>query len=232
MEATYSYEKKKRLAERISKVKRKEDMVKIFEIIYQDNKNITENQNGLFMFFHKLNDSTYHKIDLFLRSTTKKKTSDDNTTSECKSESTKGYTSYVKNDFPDQESLNPKLKYSNREKNLIKRQRYDDHLNSEHNSDGGVVYKKFDVNITSDSEHNSDVSKQKITSSPISTVQSTTVLSVQSPVSQTLTDDKTQSDASNGTKTNKKTKAKTISKKVAIKKPTSKKSKELNEVVV
>jgi len=153
MEATYSYEKKKRLAERISKLRKKEDMVKIFEIIYQDNKNITENQNGLFMFFHTLNDSTYHKIDLFLRSSVKKKSPTD-TTSESQSEQ-KEYSSYVKNEFPDQEKLNPKLKYSNKEKNLIKRQRYDDHLNSEHNSENGVVYQKFDVNTVSESD-NSD----------------------------------------------------------------------------
>ena len=215
METTYSYEKKKRLAEKISKVKRKEDMVKIFEIIYQDNKNITENQNGLFMFFHKLNDSTYHKIDLFLRSTTsKKKTLDGNntTTSECRSENTKEYTSYVKNDFPDQESLNPKLKYSNREKNLIKRQRYDEHLNSEHHSDGGVVYKKFDVNVTSDSE-------QK-TSSPTIVTSPTSSTSQISQTSQTLAEDKTHSDASNGANKIKKSVKKVSSKKVVIKKQT------------
>lgn len=126
-------------------------MVKIFEIIYQDNKNITENQNGLFMFFHTLNDSTYHKIDLFLRSSVKKSITD--TMSESHSEQ-KEYSSYVKNEFPDQEKLNPKLKYSNKEKNLIKRQRYDDHLNSEHNSENGVVYQKFDVNTESDKSDN------------------------------------------------------------------------------
>jgi Bromodomain extra-terminal - transcription regulation len=144
MEATYSYEKKKRLADRISKLKKKEDMIKIFEIIYQDNKNITENQNGLFMFFHTLDDSTYHKIDLYLRSSVKKRSPTD-TTSE-------SYSSYVKNEFPDQEKLNPKLKYSNREKNLIKRQRYDNHLNNESNEHNGVVYQNFDGSVMSDSE--------------------------------------------------------------------------------
>ena len=164
METTYSYEKKKRLAERISKLKRKEDMVKIFEIIYQDNKNITENQNGLFMFFHTLNDSTYHKIDLFLRSSVNKKTPT-NTASESEK---KEYSSYAKNEFPDQEKLNPKLKYSNREKNLIKRQRYDEHLTSEHNSDNGIIYQKFDVNDSDNSDKKSTsptITKENITDS-------------------------------------------------------------------
>ena len=94
----YPYDKKKRLAKKISTLKKKEDMVKILEIIYEDNKNITENQNGLFMFFHKLNDSTYHKIDLYLRMNTKKKTSDENKSLD---ESSSSFISYAKNEFSD-----------------------------------------------------------------------------------------------------------------------------------
>lgn len=123
MEEVYSYEKKKKLADRISKLKRKQDMVNILEIIYQDNKDITENQNGLFMFFHNLDNSTYYKIENYLKTLVKKKSED--TTSD------KEYTSYEKSEFPDQETLSPKLKYSNKEKNIIKRQRYEDKLNSE-----------------------------------------------------------------------------------------------------
>jgi hypothetical protein len=142
---TYPHDKKKRLAERIAKLKRKEDMIKIAEIIRQDNKNITENQNGLFMFFHAMNDETYIKIDSYLKSLTKKKSSDENTTSENKSD--KEFTSYTQNDFPDQEKLNAKLKYSNKEKNIIKRQRYDDYINSENNDN---IYQKFNVDQESE----------------------------------------------------------------------------------
>ena len=147
METPYPSHKKKRLAERISKLKKKEDMIKIFEIIYQDNKNITENQNGLFMFFHTLNDSTYHKIDLYLRSTVKKKSIVDSTDGNSDKQDIE-YSSYTKNEFPDQDNFNPKLKYSNKEKNLIKRQRYDNHLSSEHNSENFIIYQKYDSNIS------------------------------------------------------------------------------------
>jgi hypothetical protein len=148
----YSYDKKKRLAKKISTLKRKKDMVKILEIISEDDTNITENQNGLFMFFHKLNDSTYHKIDLYLRSTTKKKTSENSDKN--------NFVSYAKNEFSDTKGKgktisenNPKLKYSNREKNIIKRQRYSERLLSESNTESNVMYTKFDVNILSDSEN-------------------------------------------------------------------------------
>ena len=136
---TFTYEKKKRLADKISKIKKKEDLVKIFEIIHNDNKNYTETQNGLFMLFNSLSDATYHKIDLYIRSITKKKTAN---TSENLSE--QEYKSYVKNDFPEQKHFNPKLKYSNREKNIIKRQRYDKLIESEKN-DTNIIYQKFDA---------------------------------------------------------------------------------------
>jgi hypothetical protein len=159
MENSYSYEKRKRLADKISKIKRKEHLVKVLEIIYQDNKDISENDNGLFLFFHKLNNGTYHKIDLFLRSISKKKTSDENI-SETTSDK-KEFSSYIKNEFPDQEKLDPKLKYSNKEKNLIKRQRYTEHLNSETNSDQNIVYQKFDACIMSDSDCGSEKNLMK-----------------------------------------------------------------------
>lgn len=140
---TFTYEKKKKLADKISKLKKKEDMVKIFEIIYEDNKNYTETQSGLFMIFNSLSDTTYHKLDLYLRSITKKKSGV--TTSENLSE--QEYKSYVKNEFPEQEHFNPKLKYSNREKNIIKRQRYDKLIESE-KQDNNILYQKFDASST------------------------------------------------------------------------------------
>jgi len=144
---SFTYEKKKKLADKISKLKKKEDLVKIFEIIYEDNKNYTETQSGLLMLFNSLSDTTYHKLDLYLRSITKKKT--DTATSENLSE--QEYKSYVKNEFPDQEHFNPKLKYSNREKNIIKRQRYDKLIESE-KADKSVVYQNFDASPTPESD--------------------------------------------------------------------------------
>ena len=156
--SSYSYEKKKRLADKISKIKKKDDMVKILEIIYENNKNITENQNGLFMLFHNLDDSTYHKLDAYLRSISKKRGSTGSITSDSISEK-KEYKSYIDDEF-ENNRLNPSLKYSNKEKNLIKRNRYDNLIGSEGVSDGSVVYQKFDVNVISDSDKTSENSKK------------------------------------------------------------------------
>jgi len=168
----YPYDKKKRLAKKISQLKKKEDMVKILEIIYADNKNITENQNGLFMFFDKLNDSTYHKIDLYLRSIVKKKISEEESSEKNK------FTTYAKNEFSDTVlnpvSDNPKMKYSNREKNIIKRQRYSEQLNSENNTDNHVKYAKFDLSVLSDSE------SKKVSEEPV-------LLSEPTPIIDTIT---------------------------------------------
>jgi hypothetical protein len=152
MDNIFTYEKKKKLADKISKIKKKEELVKIFEIIYEDNKNITETQNGLFMIFNTLNDATYHKLDLYLRSTIKKKTNNNIITTTSENVSENEYKSYTQNEFPDQEHFNPKLKYSNREKNIIKRQRYDKLIENEKNDNNSVVYQKFDTSPTPDSE--------------------------------------------------------------------------------
>lgn len=151
----YTPDKKKKLADRISKLKRTEDQEAVFKIIYQVNKNIMENDNGIFFHFHELDDATYHKVDQYLKSLTKKKSSDDaNTLSDTKSD-TKEYVPYSKNDFPDQDLLNSKLKYSNKEKNIIKRQRYDDLINTESNSN---IYQR----ITVDSDDFSNSQPKKI----------------------------------------------------------------------
>ena len=153
----YSYEKKKRLADKISKVKNEKDMLNMLEIIYEDNKNITENQNGLFMMFHNLNDSTYYKLDAYLKSIAKKRRLT-SSASDSISEK-KEYQSYIKEDLEDNR-INPHMKYSNKEKNLIKRNRYDNLIKSE-NSDNSVIYTKFDVNMMAESDQTSETSSKK-----------------------------------------------------------------------
>jgi len=145
MDDEYPYEKKKRLANKISKLKKKEDMIKILEIIYDDNKqNVSENQNGIFMLFHKLNITTYQKINSYLKSINKNN-SNCNTTCSDQCITSDSSNIYSTNDSFDHDKLNHKIRYSNKEKNIIKRQRYDDHITSENNDNAGIIYKKFDT---------------------------------------------------------------------------------------
>lgn len=132
MEKKYSYEEKKKLANKISKIKKKGDLVKIFQIIYGENQSVTENNNGFFMFFHKLSDPTYVKIDIFLKQLNKKRIEE---SSETLSSEKKEYRPYTEEDFPSQKGICPKLKFSNKEKNLIKRRIYDKNMNNQNDTD-------------------------------------------------------------------------------------------------
>lgn len=127
-ESIYTHERKKKLAEKLSKIKNKNDMNLVLEILRKANPNVSGNDNGIFLFFHKFDDATYASLEAVLKNSNKnsiKNTSDTNTEGQ--------YISYAPNEFPDETQLESKLKYSNREKNIIKRQRYDD--NTSDNTD-------------------------------------------------------------------------------------------------
>ncbi len=165
MDRQYTHDQKKRLAKEIQKLRRKEDIASIFKIIYEENKSITENNSGLFMFFHTLSNPTYYKIEKYLRRIKKRRlqmnesvTSPENNnttlstlsvTSDTYSEqdSEKVYSSYNNDDLVAQDAISPKLKYSNKEKSLIKRKRYDKNINQDNETN--VVYCKFNVGSSS-----------------------------------------------------------------------------------
>ena len=91
--------------------------------------------------FHDLKNDTYAKIENFLKTIKAKKI-----TRSYEIESTETPTNfkpYMADEFPSQKNFTPKLKFSNREKNLIKRKFYDEELSK--NSEE-VVYTTFDVN--------------------------------------------------------------------------------------
>lgn len=89
------------------------------------------------MFFDKLNNTTYHKLDIYLKQIAKSKNDSCNNTSD------KEYGEYncIRNsdDMSDTTS-DYKLKYSNTEKNLIKRKRQNDQQKTE----GSIVYQNYD----------------------------------------------------------------------------------------
>lgn len=132
----YTHEQRQKLADSIRKLRKKDHMIKIAEIIYEDNKNITENTNGLFMFFHKLNDTTYYKIDMYLRTLARKKANTDSDINKSETDSEKNTLSkyHSQSDLYD-DNNEAKLKYSNKERNLIKRHRYEEQLISNQNSE-------------------------------------------------------------------------------------------------
>jgi hypothetical protein len=131
---TYSHEQKEKLARKINKIKNKQKLIDILKIIQKDELygGITENDNGLFMLFHKLNDETYFKIEKILKKNIKTTSDNPNTEPYTDSAHTESYnentiTSYSADNY--QFDNQSRLKYSNKEKNIIKRKLYDDALN-------------------------------------------------------------------------------------------------------
>lgn len=158
MSDKYTHDVKLKLANKIKKIKKKEDMARILNIILEDNPKYMENKNGMFMFFHKLEPCTYAKIEKELRAINKKsRTYTDSINSESVSEK-KEYVPYTQDEFPSQQGMSPKLKFSNREKSLIKRRRYDKHINIDVSSD--VVYTNFNVDTVSDNAPASESEKK------------------------------------------------------------------------
>jgi len=143
----YTHEKKEKLVEKINQMKQKKDFIKILEIIKKrENKPTKEIGNTTLMFFHDLKDETYNEINKYIKKVNKlnKKDTDSNE---------QEYKPYSSDEFNSTGHISPNLKYSNREKNLIKRTRYDKNLEEENGSD--VMYCKFSVNNLTETEGNS-----------------------------------------------------------------------------
>jgi hypothetical protein len=65
-ESKYDYTKKLQLVKKINKIKKKDYLLNIFKIILKDNKDFSENNNGVFIFFHNLSDETYEKLEMYV----------------------------------------------------------------------------------------------------------------------------------------------------------------------
>jgi len=126
--SAYPYKKKVSLSESISKLKVKDDFIKVMKIIHKHNEDvaeiITENNSGIFLFFHNLKNQTYYELEEFMKTFKTAPNADK-----------KEYTPYAKNEFTRQKGLSPKFKYSNDEKKIIrKNKKYEqEKLDSESN---------------------------------------------------------------------------------------------------
>lgn len=108
----------KKLAKRINRIKEKNHLIAIINIIKTMNPSvsITENENGMFIKFNTLTPQTYIKLDNYIHKNLPKKLSDESETF-----TTSEYIPYS----PDETNTSyDKYKLSNREKTLIKKQKY------------------------------------------------------------------------------------------------------------
>lgn len=131
MDKDYSVKKKKILAKKIGKIKNKRTLCNIIRIIQKNNKlNAKEVNKHLFLYFHKFTTNTYTDIEKCIKEyEVKRNLKKENTERDDSIISTDEIKPYTQEELMSQKNLSPQLKYSNKERSLIKRRIYDNNLN-------------------------------------------------------------------------------------------------------
>ena len=133
-ESKYDYSKKLQLVRKINKIKKKDYLINIFKIILKDNKDFSENNNGVFIFFHNLADETYEKLELYVNYIFKlhqKNTNSELSDSIRNSDIISTITSGINSDNKKEIHINSNL--SNKEKSLLRRKKYEEYITCNQN---------------------------------------------------------------------------------------------------
>jgi len=133
---------KKKIKDRIEKSTSKENIEKIKHIIFENNPNLefTQNSSGVLLFFHKLSQETYEKIDNLLKKYEHEKIkkikllSDENSP---KMQITAEQVSNIKDSTQS-------IRLSSLEKNIIKKKDYYEKLKEENECDSDIIYRSED----------------------------------------------------------------------------------------
>jgi hypothetical protein len=144
----YPFEKKQKLADRISVMRDKPTLRKIRDIIKTENPESTsrKNSNGYLMYFQSYSDITYIKIEKLLNKIEK-----DKLEQQTKSITEMSDNMMMSSDDPntDYTLSRTRLRYSNREKRLIKRQQYEDVIHEQYiDSENELNTKAKRINTT------------------------------------------------------------------------------------
>jgi hypothetical protein len=123
----YDHVKKMEIKKKIEKIKKKEYLLDIFKIITSESRDYSENNNGVFIFFHDLTDETYEKVENYVNNIYKlyKNNINNNSASIFNSEISESI-----NDYP--ENSNDK-NLTNKEKMILRRKKYEEYLTHNQN---------------------------------------------------------------------------------------------------
>ena len=144
----YDHNKKAELVRRINKIKKKEYLINIFNIITTSSKDYTENTNGVFIFFHNLEDDVYEKLESYVNNIYKLHKKNLNLKNIINSElsdsiiglsesindidneiDTDNNLSNITNNNTNEQFKDINKQLSNKEKMIIKRKKYEQYLN-------------------------------------------------------------------------------------------------------
>lgn len=155
----YSFEKKQKLADKINAIRDKPTLKKIRTIILSENPSVTarKNSNGYLMYFQNYTDNTYKKIEKLLN-----KIEIDKIEQQAKSITETSDQYMMSSDDPDTDYTisRTRLRYSNRERRLIKRQQYEDII-SEKMIDGATFQDHDYTKFQNLNDNNSDTQDQE-----------------------------------------------------------------------
>ena len=133
-ESKYDYSKKLQLVRKINKINKKDYLINIFKIILKDNKDFSENNNGVFIFFHNLADETYEKLELYVNYIFK--LHQKNTNSEL-SDSIRNSdiisSIAISNIGDNKKEIHIASSLSNKEKSLLRRKKYEEYITCNQN---------------------------------------------------------------------------------------------------
>lgn len=133
IEHQFPIDKKKKLASKISELRNKEDLKKIKKIIFETNPNIAVNKDsgGILMFFQNLNIETYFNLENYLKEIEIRKITNRTNKITRSSEKLQNGSDSACNKLSDRmifngnDQKNAEFKYSNKEKNIIRKKEYD-----------------------------------------------------------------------------------------------------------
>ena len=132
MDDNYSHTKKKKLAEKIMNIKDKKQLLKIKTIIFNENPSLSvvKNSTGILLYFQNLNNSTYIKLDDFLNNKIiKKYMKKINNINNIENELSYDQNISSSENVLSLSSNTNDYKYSNKERNIIRRKQYEETLN-------------------------------------------------------------------------------------------------------
>ena len=137
---TFTLDDKKKLKEKIEKLKSREIIEKIKNVILKNNPqlSLTQNSSGVLLFFHNLTNETYEKIELIIKKNDAEKIKSIQILSDDKPTITSEQVSNLKDPIQTNNRL------SSLEKNIIKKKDYYEKLKEENNCDEDIIYRSDD----------------------------------------------------------------------------------------
>jgi hypothetical protein len=132
-ESKYDYSKKLQLVKKINKIKKKDYLLNIFKIILKDNKDFSENNNGVFIFFHNLSDETYEKLEMYVNYIFKLHQKNSNSELSDSIRNSDIISSIAISNVDNKKEIYIANNLSNKEKSLLRRKKYEEYITCNQN---------------------------------------------------------------------------------------------------